>query len=64
MAKLLTEGQIKGLTKHYNNSEFYSDISINDRLQLIIGFCVKRFNTNYAEAKKIVKASKIQDRLI
>ena len=64
MAKLLTENQIKGLTEHYNNPEFYSDISIDDRLQLVIGFCVKRFNTNYAEAKKIVKASKIQDRLI
>lgn len=60
----LSEKQIKGLTEHYNDSEFYSDMSINDRLQLIIGFCVKKFNTNYSEAKKIVKDSKIQDKLI
>jgi hypothetical protein len=59
----LTINQINGLTNHYNDKEFYSDISIDSRIELIIKFCVERFNTNYVNAKKIVNNSDIKSLL-
>lgn len=60
----LNKYQIFKLVEHYNDRFFYKDISINDRIELIISFCTKRFSVDYSTAKVMVIKSKIKNELI
>lgn len=60
----LSKYQISKLVEHYNDRFFYHDISVKNRIELIISFCTKKFDIDYRAAKNVVIKSKIKNELI